>query len=78
MKLINYTNPRLLIADENKHIRRIDDIYIPKHIDTETGEIIPEHNPYYATVIFPAIELDTLEKCEELYVEEEIKDFLNL
>lgn len=71
MKLINYTNPRLLIADEGKHIRRKDDVYISEYKDKETGEIIPEHNPYYATVIFPAIELNTIEKCEELYVEED-------
>lgn len=78
MKLINYTNPRLLIADEGKHIRRKDDVYISEHKDKETGEIIPEHNPYYATVIFPAIELNAIEKCEEVYVEEEIKDLENL
>lgn len=71
MKLINYTNPRLLIADEGKHIRRKDDVYISEHKDKENEEIIPEHNPYYATVIFPAIELNTIEKCEEVYVEED-------
>lgn len=71
MKLINYTNPRLLVADEGKHIRDVNDIYIAEHED-EGGVIIPEHYPYYATVIFPGIQIQTLEQVKELYIEEDI------
>ena len=74
MQLITYTQPHLLIADEGKHIRSIDDVYTPEHIDEKTGEMIPEHFPYYATTIFPAIQLDTIEKILEVYIEEEIKE----
>lgn len=73
MQLINHTKPRMLIADEGKHIRDKNDIYIPEHKDEE-GNIIPEHIPYYATVIFVGEQLQTLEQCEELYIEEETKD----
>lgn len=73
MTLINYTNPRLLIADEGKMIRDRNDVYIPEHIDEETGKVMPEHKPYYSSVLFPAISIDTLEKAMELYVEEEIE-----
>lgn len=72
MVLINHTQPRLLLADEGKHIRDINDVYVPEHEDEETHEIIPEHIPYYATVIFPGIQIQTLEQAEELYVEEVI------
>lgn len=71
MKLINYTNPRLLVADEGKHIRDVNDIYIAEHED-ENGVIISEHYPYYATVIFPGIQIQTLEQVKELYIEEDI------
>lgn len=73
MQLITYTEPKVLIADEGKHIRSINDVYEPEHIDEETGETIPEHFPYYSTLIFPAIQLDTIEKVKELYVEEDIE-----
>jgi hypothetical protein len=71
MKLINYTNPRLLIADEDKKIRDKNDVYKPAKYDTEGNVVEEEYFPYYTTVIFPAEQLDTLEKCEELYVEED-------
>lgn len=71
MKLINYTNPRILIADEGKKIRSINDVHIPAKYD-EQGQIVEEERfPYYSTLIFPAEQLDTLEKCLEVYVEEE-------
>ena len=71
MKLINYTNPRLLVADEGKHIRAINDVYQAEYVDGD-GNTIPEHKPYYATVIFPGIQIQTLEYAKELYVEEDI------
>ena len=70
MKLINYTKPRILIADEDKHIRDKNDVYIPAKYNEEGRIIEEEHFPYYSTVIFPAEQLDTLEKCMEIYAEE--------
>lgn len=72
MQLITHTEPKVLIADEGKHIRDKNDIYVPEHINEETGAMVPEHFPYYSTIIFPASQIDTLEKVKELYVEEEI------
>lgn len=57
-----------MIANENKHIRDVNNVYIPA---TETEE---EHKPYYATIIFLADNFDD-SKLNELYVEEEIKEF---
>lgn len=71
MQLITHTNPKILIADEGKKIRAINDIAVAEHKDEKTGEIIPTYEPYYATVIFPAKQIDTLEKAKELYVEED-------
>ena len=73
MVLINHTQPRLLLAEEGKHIRAINDVYVPEHEDEETHEIIPEHIPYYATVIFPGVQIQTMEQVQELYVEELIE-----
>ena len=72
MKFMNYTNPKLLIADEGKKIRDINDVYVAEHKDEE-GNIVPEHFPHYSDVIFIAKQIDTLEKCQELYVEEVVK-----
>ena len=33
MKLLNYTKPKMIVADEGKHIRLINDIYISEHTD---------------------------------------------
>lgn len=70
MKLICYTNPHLLIADENKLIRDINDVYTPAKYDEQGNIIEEEHFPYYTTVIFPASQIDTMEKVKELYIEE--------
>jgi hypothetical protein len=74
MQLINYTTPRLLIADEGKHFRDKNDVYVPEHMDEETGELIPAHYPYYMTMCFPGVQIQTLEDALEIYVEEEIKE----
>lgn len=66
MEIRKYGNRKILIADENKQIRDINDLYIPA---TETEE---EHKPYYTSVIFLADNFDD-SKLNELYVEEEIK-----
>lgn len=65
MEIRKYGNKKILIADENKHIRDIKDVYIPA---TETEE---EDKPYYTSVIFLADNFDD-SKLNELYVEEDI------
>ena len=65
MEIRKYGEKKILIADENKHIRDINDVYVPA---TETEE---EHKPYYASIIFLADNFDE-SKLNELYVEEEI------
>lgn len=72
MQLFNYTKPNMIVADRGKHIRSIDDVYVPEHIDEQTGELIPEKIPYYATTIFVPDGF-TEEQMNELYVEEEVK-----
>ena len=66
MEIRRYGSKKILIADENKQIRDINDIYTPA---TETEE---EHKPYYASIIFLADNFED-SKLNELYVEEEIK-----
>ena len=70
MRLIKGDTTNKLMADENKQIRDINDIYTPEHTDEE-GNVIPEHFPYYTTIIYLPLSM-TLEKAMELYVEEEI------
>lgn len=72
MKLFSYTKPKMIVADEGKHIRSIDDVYVPEHIDEE-GNLVPEHFSYYSTTIFVPDNF-TEEEMNELYVEELIKD----
>lgn len=72
MQFISHTTPKLLLADEGKQIRAKNDVYIPEQRD-ENGNIIQEeHIPYYTTIVFLADQINTLEECEELYVEEEV------
>lgn len=65
MEIRKYGKKKVLIADENKQIRDVNDVYIPA---TETEK---EHKPYYATIIFLADNFDD-SKLNELYVEEEM------
>ena len=65
MEIRKYGTKKILIADENKHIRDINDVYVPA---SETEE---EHKPYYASIIFLADNFDE-NKLNELYIEEEI------
>ena len=71
MEIRKYGEKKILIADENKHIRSRNDIYIPAKYD-EQGNLIPQKKPYYASIIFLADNIDT-SKINELYVEEEIE-----
>lgn len=64
---------RKLVADKGKQIRDINDIYEAEHIDKETGETIPEHQPYYTDIIYLGIQFNEKD-LEKLYVEEEIKE----
>lgn len=67
MEIRRYGKKKVLIADENKQIRDVDDVYIPA---TETEK---EHKPYYATIIFLADNFED-SKLNELYVEEEMRE----
>ena len=66
MKLFHYTRPKMIVADEGKMIRSIDDTY---YKDEETKE---EHFPHYSTTIFVP-DAFTEEQMNELYIEEEIE-----
>ena len=65
MKLFDYTKPKMIVADEGKHIRSVDDVYYKD----ENGE---EHFPYYSTTIFVP-DTFTEEQMNELYIEEEVR-----
>lgn len=71
MQFISHTIPKLLIAEEGKKIRGINDVYTPAKYDEQGNIIEPEHIPYYSTLIFLGSQIETLEQCKELYVEEE-------
>jgi hypothetical protein len=72
MKLIADSKPKMIVADEGKYIRGVEDVYVLEHIDDE-GKLVPEHFPYYTTTIFVPDSF-TEEKMNELYVEETNKD----
>lgn len=65
MEIRKYGSKKILIADENKQIRDINDVYISASENEE------EHKPYYTSVIFLADNFDD-SKLNELYVEEEM------
>ena len=71
MILFNYTKPKMIVADEGKQIRSVDDVYVPEHKDEE-GHLVPEHFPHYSTTIFVPDNF-TEEQMNELYVEETIE-----
>ena len=66
MEIRTYGTKKILIADEGKHIRSIDDVAR----EDENGNVI---EPYYTSVIFLADNFDD-SKLNELYVEEEIAE----
>ena len=71
MQLFTYTKPKMIVSDEGKHIRDVNDVYVAEHYDKE-GNLIPQKKPYYASIIFLADNIDT-SKINELYVEEDIE-----
>lgn len=70
MQIILRTTPAMVIADEGKKLRDINDVYKEAYIDEEGNEI-EEHFPHYTDVIFIPSSL-TEEDVRELYVEEEM------
>ena len=64
MEIRTYGAKKILIADENKHIRSIDDV----SREDENGNKI---EPYYTSVIFLADNFED-SKLNELYVEEDM------
>lgn len=70
MKLFSYTKPKMIVSDEGKHIRSVDDVYVPEHYDEE-GNLVPEHKPYYTTTIFVPDNF-TEEQMNDLYIEEDV------
>lgn len=71
MEIRNFGRKKVLIADNNCHIRDINDTYEEEHYDEE-GNLIPQKKPYYASIIFLADNFDD-SKLNELYIEEEIE-----
>lgn len=71
MQLIKRTGLRFLLADEGKHIRDINDIYEAEHYDSD-GNLVPEHFPYYAEIIFLGEQVKEKD-IDKMYIEEPIK-----
>lgn len=71
MEFIDRTNPKLLIADKGKLLRAINDVFIPAKYDLQGNIIEEEHKPYCTSIIFLGEQINSLEKCKELYVEVE-------
>lgn len=70
MQYFNHTNPKMLIADEGKLLREINDIYVKEHTD-EQGNKIEEHIPYRTTTIFLPDNISE-DDARNMYVEEDI------
>lgn len=70
MIFFNYTVPKMIVAEQGKHIRDKNDVYVPEHTDID-GNIVEEHFPHYSTTIFVP-DTFTEEQMNELYIEEEI------
>ena len=70
MKFFNYTTPKMVVAEEGKQIRGVNDVYVPEHTDEE-GNLVEEHVPYFTTVIFVPDSF-TEKDMNEQYVEEDI------
>ena len=65
MEIRKYKDKKILIADEGKHIRSIDDI---KRTDENENVI----DPYYSSIIFLANNFDE-SRLNDLYIEETIE-----
>lgn len=69
MQYIGYTKNKMLIADEGKVLRAVNDVYVEAHIDEE-GNQVEEHIPYTTDVVFLP-ESITEQQAKEMYVEED-------
>ena len=72
MKLIKNDFIAKIVAEEGKHIREINDVYVAEHED-EDGIKVPAHEPYYTDTIYVSLDF-TEEQINELYVEEKIEE----
>ena len=70
MQLIKRTELRLLLADEGKHIRDVNDVYVEEHYD-EDGNLVPAHEPHYSEMIFLGKQVNEKD-INKMYVEESI------
>ena len=71
MQVILRTTPAMVIADEGKKLRDVNDVYKEAYTDEE-GNVVEEHFPHYTDVIFIPNSL-TEEEIKELYVEEVVE-----
>lgn len=69
MIFIGHTQSNMLIADEGKLLREVNDVYVPAHIDEEENQV-EEHIPYTTDVVFLPKSV-TEEQAREMYVEED-------
>ena len=72
MQIILRTTPAMVIADEGKKLRDVNDVYKEAYVDEE-GNAIPEYFPHYTDVVFIPNSL-TEEQVKALYIEEEIEE----
>ena len=64
MIFFNYTQPKMIVAEKGKKIRKKDDVYFKNEEE--------EHFPYYTTTIFVPDDF-TEKQMDELYIEEELE-----
>ena len=72
MEIRTYGRKKILIADTNKQIRDINDVYTPQMTDEDGNVTQEEHKPYCSSIIFLADNFDD-SKLNDLYIEEEIE-----
>lgn len=71
MKIIKDENFNKVTASKGKHIRAVNDEYIPEH--EEDGVLISEHFPYYSELLYLPATLSE-DEIREMYIEE-TKDY---
>lgn len=69
MLYFSHTKPKMLVAEEGKLLRDVNDVYKEEYID-EQGKKVEEHIPYRTTTIFLPDSV-TEEQAREMYVEED-------
>ena len=68
MQIIRRKKMTLLLADDNKLLRDINDIYTPE-TKNQDGSVTPEHIPYTTDLIFLPLDI-TEDEIKSMYVEE--------